>query len=290
MADFSTVGADPLFYLHHANLDRIWESWNRLGNRNPTEPKYLNRKFAFGDRSGKRVDLAVSAGDRVAQLGYEYDAYEKAPQPRPVSSQEAAVRDATIRSLYERQMGAQDAVSIAASSKSGDAIDVTAADPARRAPTIAPSSAPAWRLTDGFGKIVSSNQYKGRSHVLIFYEGAGCSRCQKQLNSYAKKVKEFAALGIDLVAIGIDSPEDLKNAQASYQDEGGFAFPLLSDAKLAVFRAYGCTDFANQPLHGTFLIDAQGRVRWQDISVRPFDDPALLLKEGKRLSSAVAAR
>ena len=33
MADFSTVGGDPLFYLHHCNLDRIWESWNRLGNK-----------------------------------------------------------------------------------------------------------------------------------------------------------------------------------------------------------------------------------------------------------------
>ena len=53
MADFATVGGDPIFYLHHCNLDRIWESWNRLGNKNPTDPKYLNRKFAFGDRSGK---------------------------------------------------------------------------------------------------------------------------------------------------------------------------------------------------------------------------------------------
>ncbi|NJK42232.1 MAG: tyrosinase family protein [Aquincola sp.] len=81
MAEFSTVGGDPIFYLHHCNLDRIWESWNRLGNKNPADPKYLNRKFAFGDRSGKRVDLPVSASDRTAQLGYEYDSYEKPPQP-----------------------------------------------------------------------------------------------------------------------------------------------------------------------------------------------------------------
>ena len=90
MADFSTVGGDPLFYLHHANMDRIWESWNRLGNNNPTDPKYLNRKFAFGDRSGKRVDLPVSAGDRTAQLGYEYDSYEKPPQATAPSLQDAA--------------------------------------------------------------------------------------------------------------------------------------------------------------------------------------------------------
>src|SRR6185436_16044280 len=82
MADFATVGGDPLFYLHHCNLDRVWESWNRVGNANPTDPKYLNRKFTFADRSGKRVDLPVSAGDRTAQLGYEYDSYAKPPAPR----------------------------------------------------------------------------------------------------------------------------------------------------------------------------------------------------------------
>ena len=83
MADFATVGGDPLFYLHHCNLDRIWESWNRLGNSNPTDPKYLNRKFAFADRNGKRVDLPVSAGDRIAQLGYEYDAMKSRPKHGP---------------------------------------------------------------------------------------------------------------------------------------------------------------------------------------------------------------
>jgi hypothetical protein len=105
MADFATVGGDPMFYLHHANLDRVWESWNRLGHSNPTDPKYLNRTFAYGDRSGKRVDLPISAGNRTAQLGYEYDSYEKPPQARRLSSKEAASRDATIKSLYDRAHG-----------------------------------------------------------------------------------------------------------------------------------------------------------------------------------------
>ena len=92
MAEFSTVGGDPMFYLHHANIDRLWESWNRLGNKNPTDPKYLNRKFSYGDRSGKRADLPVSASDRTAQLGYEYDSYEKPPQPQNLTTEEAAER------------------------------------------------------------------------------------------------------------------------------------------------------------------------------------------------------
>jgi N-acetylneuraminic acid mutarotase len=105
MAEFSTVGSDPMFYLHHANIDRLWESWNRLGNTNPTDPKYLDRKFAYGDRSGKRVDLLVSSGDRTAQLGYEYDKYEKPPQPRTLSTEEAAERARVYHSLHEQALG-----------------------------------------------------------------------------------------------------------------------------------------------------------------------------------------
>ena len=37
------------------------------------------------------------------------------------------------------------------------------------------------------------------------------------------------------------------------------------------------------PLHGTFLIDAEGLVRWHDISYEPFLDAEFLLKEAKRL-------
>ena len=126
--------------------------------------------------------------------------------------------------------------------------------------------------------------------MLIFYEGYGCIRCMEQLNNFAAKSREFAALGIDLVAISTDVPEDLKNALADYEKEGGFPFPLLSDAKLEIFKAYGCSESDNQPLHGTFLIDAQGRIRWRDISNRPFNDPAFLLTEAKQLSSVAAAR
>ena len=105
MAEFSTVGGDPMFYLHHANIDRLWESWNRLGNKNPTDPKYLDRKFSYGDRSGKRADLPVSASDRTAQLGYEYASYEKPPRPQTLTAVESAERERTYKSLHERALG-----------------------------------------------------------------------------------------------------------------------------------------------------------------------------------------
>lgn len=30
MGDLYTSPADPIFYLHHANLDRVWWSWQKL--------------------------------------------------------------------------------------------------------------------------------------------------------------------------------------------------------------------------------------------------------------------
>ena len=65
MAEFSTVGGDPMFYLHHANIDRLWESWNRLGNTNPTDPKYLNRKFCV---RGQKRQARGSAGQHRATV------------------------------------------------------------------------------------------------------------------------------------------------------------------------------------------------------------------------------
>jgi len=54
--------------------------------------------------------------------------------------------------------------------------------------------------------------------------------------------------------------------------------------KLEIFKAFRAhDDFESQPLHGTFLIDAKGKIRWQDVSYEPFMDVEFLLKESKRL-------
>jgi peroxiredoxin len=91
---------------------------------------------------------------------------------------------------------------------------------------------------------------------------------------------DFEAAGISLVAISTESVEGL---QSSF-DKLAPQFPILSDAELKVFRHYRAfDDFENKPLHGTFLIDGSGLVRWQDISYEPFNEVKFLLAESKRL-------
>jgi alkyl hydroperoxide reductase subunit AhpC len=94
---------------------------------------------------------------------------------------------------------------------------------------------------------------------------------------------KFEESGISLIAISSDDEAGLKRSLENYKD-GTFPFPLVSDESLDVFRAYRAyDDFEEQVLHGTFVIDEQGRVRWQDISYEPFMDPTFVLNEAKRL-------
>lgn len=156
----------------------------------------------------------------------------------------------------------------------------------------APPAAPDWTLADASGKPMSLADFRGRPVLVIFYLGKGCSHCMEQLNNFAPVTATYAKAGIPIVAISTDTPAGLAETfQKTAEIEGGkarnpFPFPLLSDADLKVFKAYRAyDDFENQALHGTFLIDGDGRVRWQDISYEPFMYTDWLLEECQRLLS-----
>lgn len=162
----------------------------------------------------------------------------------------------------------------------GDRPELASLGPFRWQPTQAPS----WKLPDADGHAVSLSDYQGKPVIVIFYLGYGCVHCTEQLAAFHPLTADFRKLGIDLVGVSTDNVEDLKKALAPAKAEGGFPFPLLSDAKLDVFKQYRAyDDFERFALHGTFLIDADGYVRWQDISYEPFMDAKFLLAEAPRL-------
>lgn len=50
MADPGLAGLDPVFFLHHANIDRMWAAWNQTGNNlNPSNPNWLAGPQALGN-------------------------------------------------------------------------------------------------------------------------------------------------------------------------------------------------------------------------------------------------
>src|SRR5207248_78456 len=46
---------DPIFWLHHCNIDRLWASWNRAGRGNPADAGWLSQTFTFADENGRQV-------------------------------------------------------------------------------------------------------------------------------------------------------------------------------------------------------------------------------------------
>src|SRR5262249_42124621 len=62
---------DPIFFLHHANIDRLWSTWNARGNANTPEQTW--RDFAFNGNFPGLPNVRV--GDLVSPpaLGYRYD-------------------------------------------------------------------------------------------------------------------------------------------------------------------------------------------------------------------------
>lgn len=152
----------------------------------------------------------------------------------------------------------------------------------------APTAASPWSLPDLNAKPLALNQFRGRPVVVVFYLGYGCLHCAEQLQEMQKRFADFESAGLEIVAISTDRQEDLKRAADDL--ESGFSFPLAADPDLEIFRQYRCyDDFEKTPLHGTFLIDSDGRVRWHDISYEPFMNMDFLLEESKRLIAIPAS-
>jgi tyrosinase len=66
---------DPIFWLHHCNIDRLWASWNALGRRNTTSPLWTTFRFngMFPDPQGNELTAwDVSVGDLLDHVAWGY--------------------------------------------------------------------------------------------------------------------------------------------------------------------------------------------------------------------------
>jgi tyrosinase len=93
MSDPGLAGLDPIFYLHHANIDRMWAAWNaNPSNANPTDPTWLNGPASIGERGfampwpdGSSWVYTPAEVNSLDQLDYTYD---DLPVPAPAPAEE----------------------------------------------------------------------------------------------------------------------------------------------------------------------------------------------------------
>ncbi|HEU0013480.1 MAG TPA: tyrosinase family protein [Longimicrobium sp.] len=75
MGSVPTAALDPIFYLHHAQIDRLWEVWLAMGGgrANPTTPPWTTDIFEFYDENGNVVQMTgADIVSTVRQLCYRY--------------------------------------------------------------------------------------------------------------------------------------------------------------------------------------------------------------------------
>jgi peroxiredoxin Q/BCP len=123
--------------------------------------------------------------------------------------------------------------------------------------------APTFSLPTGDGKTLALKDLKGKKVVLYFYpkdNTSGCTKeaCSFQENSSAVKKKKAIVLGVSA-----DSP----SSHAKFATKYDVSFPLLSDEKKEVLKAYGV--WKEKSMYGrkymgiertTFIIDEDGKI------------------------------
>jgi tyrosinase len=94
MSDPDTAGLDPIFWLHHANIDRLWEVWrqNPPTDVNPTDPNWINGPGSIGQRifslplpDGTPWDYTPSDMTDLSKFGYTYDDLSSAVTAAPMA-------------------------------------------------------------------------------------------------------------------------------------------------------------------------------------------------------------
>jgi hypothetical protein len=84
MGSITTSARDPIFWLHHANVDRLWNRWldKGMGRMNPTDAVWLDtplrtngakKPIQFPDENGVIVQMTVQEVMNMAKASYRYD-------------------------------------------------------------------------------------------------------------------------------------------------------------------------------------------------------------------------
>jgi len=108
MGNVRAAAQDPIFWLHHANIDRLWSVWAaQPGRTAPTESQWQDQSFEFFDKDGKRISMKCSEVlETASDLGYVYDT-DAATDATPAKPPQPAVAQA-MTTLEPQMVGASE--------------------------------------------------------------------------------------------------------------------------------------------------------------------------------------
>lgn len=123
--------------------------------------------------------------------------------------------------------------------------------------------APQFSLPTGDGKTLALKDLRGKKVILYFYPKDSTSGCTKEACAFQENLPALKKKGAVVVGVSADSA----SSHAKFAEKYDLNFPLVSDEKKEVLKAYGV--WKEKSMYGrkymgiertTFLIDAEGKV------------------------------
>lgn len=117
---------------------------------------------------------------------------------------------------------------------------------------------PDFKVKDFEGEAVTKDDLIGSPFLLYFYPKDETPHCTKEACEFRDMMEPFDDLDILIVGISSDSPETHKK----FIEKHDLNFPLLSDEKKEMARAFGVVSADGSIIRSTFLCDEEGMVQW----------------------------
>ncbi len=138
--------------------------------------------------------------------------------------------------------------------------------------------APGFTLLDTTRERRALAEFRGRPLVIAFFPAAFTGVCEKELCTFRDSLAQLGDNKLDaaVVAVSVDAPF----TNAAFAERNKLGFPVLSDYRREVVRAYGVAheDFAGMPGYtaakrSVFVVDAEGAIAYAWVAPNPGVEP-----------------